>query len=58
MHVVAEGRVTLKEVVAHFDAIMVADTMPHAYAKLFDATHAPDVYAHFEKQSASGASIP
>ena len=43
VHIVAEGPVTLKEMEAHFDAIMVADAMP--YAKLFDATHAEPIYS-------------
>ena len=42
VHIVAEGPVTLKEMEAHFDAIMVADAMP--YAKLFDATLAEPLY--------------
>ena len=42
VHIVAEGKVTLKEMEAHFDAIMVADAMP--YAKLFDATLAEPIY--------------
>jgi len=43
VHIVAEGKVTLPEMEAHFDAIMVADAMP--YAKLFDATHAEPIYS-------------
>jgi len=43
VHIVADGKVTLPEMEAHFDAIMVADAMP--YAKLFDATHAEPVYS-------------
>ncbi len=35
VHVVAEGVCTVKEMEAHFDALVVADAMP--YAKLFDA---------------------
>lgn len=42
VHIVAEGKVTLKDMEAHFDAILVADAMP--YAKLFDATRAEPVY--------------
>ena len=42
VHIVAEGPVTLEEMEAHFDAIMVADAMP--YAKLFDATRAEPIY--------------
>jgi hypothetical protein len=43
VHIVAEGKVTLKEMEEHFDAIMVADAMP--YAKLFDATLAEPIYS-------------
>ncbi len=43
VHIVAEGPVTLMEMEAHFDAMMVADAMP--YAKLFDATHAEPIYS-------------
>ncbi len=43
VHIVADGKVTLPEMEAHFDAIMVADAMP--YAKLFDATHAEPIYS-------------
>jgi len=43
VHIVAEGKVTLAEMEAHFDAIMVADAMP--YAKLFDATLAEPIYS-------------
>ena len=43
VHIVAEGKVTLKEMEEHFDAILVADAMP--YAKLFDATNAEPIYS-------------
>lgn len=43
VHIVADGKVTLPEMEAHFDAIMVADAMP--YAKLFDATRAEPMYS-------------
>lgn len=43
VHIVAEGPVTLKEMEAHFDAILVADAMP--YAKLFDAARAEPIYS-------------
>lgn len=43
VHIVAEGPVTLEEMEAHFDAILVADAMP--YAKLFDATRAEPIYS-------------
>ena len=43
VHIVADGKVTLPEMEAHFDAILVADAMP--YAKLFDATHAEPIYS-------------
>lgn len=43
VHIVAEGPVTLKEMEAHFDAIMVANAM--GYAKLFDASHAQPTYS-------------
>jgi hypothetical protein len=36
IRIVAEGVVTLQDMEAHFDAIVVADAL--AYAKLFDAT--------------------
>lgn len=42
IHIVAEGAVTLKEMEAHFDAIVVADAM--SYAKLFDATNLEPIY--------------
>ncbi|NQW52949.1 MAG: STAS/SEC14 domain-containing protein [Rhodospirillales bacterium] len=42
IHVVAEGEVTLKEMEAHFDALVVADAL--AYSKLFDATLLNPVY--------------
>ena len=42
VHVVAEGPVTLKEMEAHFDALVVAEALP--YAKLFDATAVLPVY--------------
>jgi hypothetical protein len=43
VHVIAEGPVTLKELEAHFDALVVADAL--RYAKLFDATTAQPVYS-------------
>ena len=43
VHIVAEGKVTLKEMEEHFDAILVAKAMP--YAKLFDATTAEPIYS-------------
>jgi len=42
VHIVADGPITLQDMEAHFDAIVVADAMP--YAKLFDATRAAPVY--------------
>jgi hypothetical protein len=42
VHVVAEGPVTLKEMEAHFDALVVAEALP--YCKLFDATAVLPVY--------------
>ena len=42
VHIVAEGPVTLKEMEAHFDAILVADAMP--YAKLFDISKGDPIY--------------
>ena len=42
VHVVAEGPVTLKEMEAHFDALVVAEALP--YSKLFDATAVLPVY--------------
>lgn len=42
IHIVAEGKVTLKEMEAHFDALVVADVL--SYAKLFDATRAEPIY--------------
>ena len=42
IHVVAEGKVTPKEMGDHFDALVVADVP--ADAKLFDATLAEPVY--------------
>lgn len=42
IHVVAEGEVTLKEMEAHFDALVVANAL--SYAKLFDATLLKPVY--------------
>src|SRR5262245_27087143 len=42
VHIVAEGPVTLKEVEAHFDALVVENALP--YCKLFIATNAQPVY--------------
>jgi hypothetical protein len=42
IHVIAEGEVTLKEMEAHFDALVVANAL--AYSKLFDATRVKPVY--------------
>ena len=42
IHVVAEGEVTLKEMEAHFDALVVANAL--AQTKLFDATLLNPVY--------------
>ncbi|WP_425064203.1 hypothetical protein [Reyranella sp.] len=42
IHVVAEGEVTLKEMEAHFDALVVANAL--GYSKLFDATRLKPVY--------------
>jgi hypothetical protein len=42
VHVIAEGRVTMKEMEDHFDALVVAGALP--YCKLFDATHAEPLY--------------
>ncbi|WP_422017049.1 hypothetical protein [Reyranella sp.] len=42
IHVIAEGEVTLKEMEAHFDALVVANAL--AYSKLFDATRLKPVY--------------
>ena len=43
VHIVAEGSVTLKEMEAHFDALLVADAMP--YAKLFDISRGDPIYS-------------
>jgi hypothetical protein len=42
VHIVAEGEVTLPEMEAHFDALVVANAL--SYAKLFDATRLTPVY--------------
>lgn len=42
VHVVADGLVTLKEMEAHFDQLMVDNAL--GYAKLFDATNLVPVY--------------
>lgn len=42
IHVVAEGPITIKEMEAHFDALVVENAL--AYAKLFDATTAEPIY--------------
>ncbi len=42
IHIVAEGAVVLKDMEAHFDALVVANALP--YAKLFDATRLAPVY--------------
>jgi len=42
IHVIAEGEVTLKEMEAHFDALVVANAL--AYSKLFDATRVKPIY--------------
>lgn len=42
VHVVAEGAVTLKELEAHFDDLVVADAL--GYGKLFDASRADPLY--------------
>jgi hypothetical protein len=42
VHIVAEGRVTLPEMEAHFDALAVADVLQ--YGKLFDLTKADPIY--------------
>ncbi|WP_422034221.1 hypothetical protein [Reyranella sp.] len=42
IHVIAEGEVTLKEMEAHFDALVVANAL--VYSKLFDATRLEPVY--------------
>ena len=42
VHIIAEGPVTLKDMEAHFDALVVADALP--YAKLFDATAVQPAY--------------
>lgn len=42
IHVVAEGEVTLKEMEAHFDALVIANAL--SYSKLFDATLLKPVY--------------
>jgi hypothetical protein len=43
VHVVARGRVTLKEMEAHFDQLVVENAL--GYAKLFDATNLEPVYS-------------
>lgn len=43
VHIVADGKVTLKEMEEHFDALVVANALP--YAKLFDATDAEPLYS-------------
>ncbi|TAJ36204.1 MAG: hypothetical protein EPO67_04045 [Reyranella sp.] len=42
VHIVAEGPVTLKEMEAHFDALVLANAM--GYAKLFDSSRGQPVY--------------
>ena len=42
VHIMAEGPVTLKDMEAHFDALVVADALP--YAKLFNATAVQPAY--------------
>ena len=42
VHVIAEGRVTLKEMEDHFDALVVAGAL--SYCKLFDASRAEPIY--------------
>ena len=42
VHIVAEGPVTLKEMEAHFDALVLANAM--GYAKLFDSSGGQPVY--------------
>ena len=42
VHIVAEGTVTLKEMEAHFDALVVAEAL--RYSKLFDASRADPIY--------------
>jgi hypothetical protein len=46
VHIVAEGPVTMKELEAHFDALVVANALE--YAKLFDATKGEPVYTDEE----------
>ncbi len=43
VHLVAEGTVTLKDLEAHFDAVLVAEAMP--YAHLFDALDCQPIYS-------------
>ena len=43
VHVIAEGRVTIKEMEDHFDALVVAGAL--SYCKLFDASQAEPIYS-------------
>ncbi len=43
VHVIAEGRVTMKEMEDHFDALVVAGAL--SYCKLFDASQADPIYS-------------
>ena len=43
VHIVAEGSMTLQDMEAHFDALVVANVL--SYAKLFDATRGDPVYS-------------
>lgn len=54
VHVVAQGRVTLPEMEAHFDALAVADVLQ--YGKLFDASQADPIYTD-EDVMAMGARL-
>ena len=43
VHVIAEGRVTMKEMEDHFDALVVEGAL--SYCKLFDASGAEPIYS-------------
>ncbi len=43
VHVIAEGRVTMKEMEDHFDALVVEGAL--SYCKLFDASAAEPIYS-------------
>ncbi|TAJ42065.1 MAG: hypothetical protein EPO55_03280 [Reyranella sp.] len=57
IHIVAEGKVTLKEIEEeYFDALVVADVL--ASAKLYDATLAEPVYSDDDVMTMGRGSAP